>query len=47
MKYLSPRDIAEELGVSRSRAYEIAGECTRIVSGRTIRVPNLYAGDVS
>ncbi len=38
MKYLSPRDIAEEIGVSRSRAYEIARECTRIVVGRTIRV---------
>lgn len=36
--YLTPKDIATELQVSRSRAYEIARECKRIVAGRTIRV---------
>jgi hypothetical protein len=37
-EYLSPKDIATELGVSRSRAYEIARECRRLVFGRTVRV---------
>jgi len=38
MKYLTAQDIAEELGVSRSRAYEIMRECTRLVSGRSVRI---------
>ena len=37
-KYLSPKDIANELGVSRSRAYEIVRECRRLVIGRSLRV---------
>jgi len=38
VKYLTAKDIAEELGVSRSLAYEIVRECARVVAGRTIRV---------
>ena len=38
LEYLSPADVAAELRLSRSRAYEIVRECTRIVAGRTIRV---------
>jgi len=38
MKYLTADDIAAEIGVSRSRAYEIMKECQRLVTGRTIRV---------
>lgn len=36
--YMTVKEIAEELKVSRSRAYDIAHECTRLVDGRSIRV---------
>lgn len=36
--YMTVQEIAEELKVSRSRAYDIAHECTRLVCGRSIRV---------
>jgi hypothetical protein len=38
MQYLTALDIAEELKLSRSRAYEIIKECNRIVTGRVSRV---------
>lgn len=37
-EYLTAKDIAKELKVSRSRAYAIARECTRLIDGRSIRV---------
>lgn len=37
-EYLTAKDIAAELKVSRSRAYAIARECTRLIDGRSIRV---------
>lgn len=44
MKYLRAQDIADELGVSRTRAYEIMHECTRVLAGRSIRVtPQAFA----
>jgi len=36
--YLTAKDISQELGVSRTRAYKILKQCTRIVGGRTVRV---------
>lgn len=36
--YLSPKQIAERLSVSRSRAYEIAAECRHVKAGRNVRV---------
>lgn len=38
MSYITVKEIAEELKVSRSRAYAIAHQCTRLVDGRSIRV---------
>ena len=39
-RHLSAKDIQLLLGVSRSRAYEIAAECVRVrVSRRGVRVP--------
>ncbi|GEM_PF-5981132 len=37
-RYLSAVDVAEELGISRSRAYEIIQQCPRLIAGRTVRV---------
>jgi hypothetical protein len=43
-KYLRAEDIANELDVSRTRAYEIMRECTRVVTGRSVRVtPQAFA----
>ncbi|RPH65020.1 MAG: DNA-binding protein [Acidobacteria bacterium] len=37
--YLSPEQIAKQLGVSRAKAYRIARECVHVRIGRLIRVP--------
>jgi hypothetical protein len=37
--FVSPKRIAEILGVSRSHAYEIARQCVHLKAGRTVRVP--------
>jgi hypothetical protein len=37
--HLAPKDIMVALGVSKSRAYEIARECDRVKFGKTVRVP--------
>ncbi len=38
MAYLTAKDVAGELAVSLARAYEIMRECTRLVTGRSVRV---------
>lgn len=37
-RYLSPKQVAEHLSVSRSRAYEIVAECQHVKFGRNVRV---------
>lgn len=38
MKHLTASTIADRLGVSRSRAYELMREMTRVVVGKSVRV---------
>lgn len=39
MKYLSARQIADELGISKSASYDLMQKLPRFVDGRIVRVP--------
>ena len=41
-KYLTARDVADELGVGLTKAYEILKQCTHLVTGHTIRVSRAH-----